>query len=100
MRVISGKAKGIRLESLEGNNTRPTLDRVKEALFNIIQNQIVEASVLDLFAGSGALAIEALSRGAKEAVLCDRSIGAIRIIEKNLGKTRIKTICKNYSKRF
>ena len=66
MRVISGKAKGIRLASLEGNLTRPTLDRVKEALFNIIQTDIVDTTVLDLFAGSGALGIEALSRGAKK----------------------------------
>ena len=68
MRVISGKAKGIRLASLEGNLTRPTLDRVKEALFNIIQTDIVDTTVLDLFAGSGALGIEALSRGAKKVI--------------------------------
>lgn len=90
MRVISGTAKGIRLDSLEGNNTRPTLDRVKEALFNILQNDIREANVLDLFSGSGALAIEALSRGAKSCTLCDKSNEAIKIIKKNLEKTKLQ----------
>lgn len=90
MRVISGIAKGIRLDSLEGNNTRPTLDRVKEALFNILQNDIRDADVLDLFSGSGALAIEALSRGAKSCVLCDKSNEAIQVIKKNLQKTRLE----------
>lgn len=89
MRVISGKAKGIHLESLEGKQTRPTLDRVKEAWFNIIQNELIDAQVLDLFSGSGALGIEALSRGAKQTVLCDKSTESIRIIQKNLEKTRL-----------
>lgn len=91
MRVISGTAKGTILYSLEGDNTRPTLDRVKEALFNIIQNDIQDAQVLDLFSGSGSLAIEAMSRGAKEAVLCDKSRNAVQIIEKNLEKTHLKS---------
>lgn len=90
MRVISGTAKGTILYTLEGSNTRPTLDRVKEALFNIIQNDIADAEVLDLFSGSGALAIEALSRGAKSAVLCDNSKQAIQIIQKNIDKTHLK----------
>jgi 16S rRNA (guanine(966)-N(2))-methyltransferase RsmD len=90
MRVISGTAKGTNLYSLEGNNTRPTLDRVKEALFNIIQLDLQDALILDLFSGSGALAIEALSRGAKQAVLCDNSKDAIDIINKNLEKTHLK----------
>lgn len=90
MRVISGKAKGTHLESLEGEQTRPTLDRIKEAWFNIIQNEIIDAQVLDLFSGSGALGIEALSRGAKEAILCDQSTQAIRIIQKNLEKTELE----------
>ena len=66
MRVISGKAKGTKLETLQGNNTRPTLDRVKESLFNIINNKIYDSIVLDLFSGSGSLAIETVSRGAKK----------------------------------
>lgn len=73
MRIISGKARGTKLYTLEGTNTRPTLDRVKESIFNIIQNEIEDATVLDLFAGSGAIGLECLSRGAKKAVLCDKS---------------------------
>lgn len=87
MRVISGKSRGKKLVSLEGDNTRPTLDRVKEALFNIIQNNIQDAVVLDLFAGSGALGIEALSRGAKEVVFCDKVLEAIKVIRKNVQAT-------------
>ena len=94
MRVISGTAKGVRLDSLEGTNTRPTLDRVKEALFNILQNDIRDAYVLDLFSGSGALAIESLSRGARYSVLCDKSNDAIRIIKKNLQKTKLEEKAK------
>lgn len=90
MRVISGTARGTNLETLDGNNTRPTLDRVKEALFNIIQCEIVEANVLDLFSGSGALGIEALSRGAKSCVMSDKSYEAINIINKNVTKTHLK----------
>ena len=100
MRVISGTARGKKLHSLEGLETRPTLDRVKEAVFNILQYNLKNASVLDLFSGSGALAIEALSRGAKEAVACDNSYKAIQIINKNLEETKLidkaKVINKNY----
>ena len=102
MRIISGTAKGTKLYTLEGNNTRPTLDRVKESLFNIIQNQIKDAIILDLFAGSGALALESLSRGAKYAYLCDNSKTAIQIINKNIIKTRFeektKILNKDYKK--
>lgn len=90
MRVISGTARGKKLSSLEGLETRPTLDRVKEALFNIIQFDLKDAKILDLFSGSGALAIEALSRGATEAVLCDNSRKAIQIINQNLKDTRLE----------
>ena len=89
MRVISGTARGKKLNSLEGLETRPTLDRVKESIFNILQFNIKDTSVLDLFSGSGALAIEALSRGAKEAVLCDNSSKAVQIINKNLEETKL-----------
>lgn len=88
MRVISGNARGKKLVSLEGTNTRPTLDRVKEALFNILQFDIIDKNVLDLFAGSGALGIEAISRGAKTATFCDNSIEAIKIIKTNIANTR------------
>lgn len=90
MRVISGTARGTNLETLEGNNTRPTLDRVKEALFNIIQCNIVDANVLDLFSGSGALGIEALSRGAKSCTMCDKYYEAIEVINKNIKKTHFE----------
>ncbi len=90
MRVISGTARGKKLISLEGLETRPTLDRVKEAVFNILQFDIKNANILDLFSGSGALAIEALSRGASSAVLCDSSNKAIKIINKNLELTKVK----------
>ncbi|MGB4140279.1 MAG: RsmD family RNA methyltransferase, partial [Limnochordia bacterium] len=72
MRVIAGHARGRRLKSVRGSRTRPTTDRVKENLFNIIGNQIVQAKVLDLFAGSGGIGIEALSRGAERAVFVDK----------------------------
>ena len=87
MRVISGKAKGSKLSSIESLSTRPTLDRVKESLFNIIQDKINDSIVLDLFAGSGALGIEAISRGAKKAYFCDNNYDAIKMIKRNLEKT-------------
>ncbi len=87
MRVISGQSRGKKLISLDGDNTRPTLDRVKEALFNIIQFEVKDAAVLDLFAGTGALGIEALSRGAKEAVFCDKVPDAIKVIKQNIINT-------------
>ena len=88
MRIISGSARGAKLYTLDGEATRPTLDRVKEPLFSIIQNYIQGAKVLDLFAGSGALGLEALSRGADKAVLCDYSRKAINIIKQNIDKTK------------
>lgn len=94
MRIISGTARGTNLETLEGNNTRPTLDRVKEALFNIIQCKVPEAKALDLFSGSGALGIEALSRGAAFCVMCDKEYEAIEIINKNLKKTHLEQKAK------
>ena len=77
MRVISGSARGTVLHSIEDIKTRPTLDRVKESLFNIIQKDIEDSVVLDLFAGSGALGIESLSRGSKQATFCDKSYKVI-----------------------
>ena len=90
MRIISGKARGTKLYTLEGENTRPTLDRVKESIFNIIQNEIEGAKILDLFAGSGAIGLEFLSRGSQKAVLCDNSKEAINIIKKNIEKTHME----------
>ncbi len=87
MRVITGKARGIRLKTLEGLDVRPTTDRVKEGMFSAIQFQIPQARVLDLFAGSGQLGIEALSRGAKQAVFIDQSPQSLNIVKENLKKT-------------
>ncbi len=97
MRIISGDFRGTKLFTLEGLNTRPTLDRVKEALFSKINFELQDAVVLDLFSGSGALALESISRGAKMAVLCDSSRDAIKIIKQNIEKTRTneKTLILN-----
>lgn len=90
MRVISGTAKGCKLNSIDDLSTRPTLDRVKEPLFSIIQNYLPEANVLDLFAGSGALGIETLSRGAKHCTFCDKSYKSIQMLKENIKKTRME----------
>ncbi len=90
MRVITGKARGVSLKTPEGLTTRPTTDRVKEALFSIIQFEISGAAVLDLFGGTGQLGIEALSRGAKSAVFVDAGETACRLIRENLKRTRLE----------
>lgn len=90
MRIISGKARGTKLFTLEGLNTRPTLDRVKEALFNILNFKLQDAVVLDLFAGSGALGLESISRGAKQAIFSENNREAQKVIEKNIDKTKTK----------
>ncbi len=87
MRVITGLARGRKLLTLDGDDVRPTTDRTKEAMFSSIQFDIEGARVLDLFAGSGQLGIEALSRGAKSAVFVDRNKQAIEIVKKNLQST-------------
>ena len=90
MRVITGKARGITLKTPDGLQTRPTTDRVKEALFSVIQFDIPGANVLDLFGGTGQLGIEALSRGAKQAVFVDESDKACRLIRENLKRTKLE----------
>ncbi|MGI6576255.1 MAG: 16S rRNA (guanine(966)-N(2))-methyltransferase RsmD [bacterium] len=87
MRVIAGLAKGRLLCCPKGKTIRPTSDRVKEALFNIIINWVDGAQVLDLFAGTGSLGIEALSRGARQAIFVDRDQESIKLIKKNLERT-------------
>ena len=84
MRVISGTLRGLKLKSLEGLGTRPTLDRVKEALFSMLFSRTADACVLDLFAGSGSLAFEAVSRGAELAVLVENSAVAARCLADNI----------------
>lgn len=90
MRVISGKAKGVSLKTPDGMLTRPTADRVKEAMFSIIQFDLPGAKVLDLFGGTGQLGIEALSRGATSAVFVDSREDACRLIRENLTRTRME----------
>ncbi len=94
MRVITGKARGVVLNTPKGTHTRPTSDRVKEALFSIIQFDIPTAKVLDLFGGTGQLGIEALSREAKYAVFVDEREDACKLIRENLRKTRLEGSAK------
>ena len=102
MRVISGTARGTKLNSIESLSTRPTLDRVKESVFNIIQNKIQDSIILDLFSGSGAIAIEFLSRGAEKAYLCEKNPTAVKMIYNNLEKTKMQdksvVMLKDYKK--
>jgi len=86
MRVIAGENRGAILETIPSRKTRPTLGRVKEALFSMLSDQVIDAEVLDLFAGSGSLGIEALSRGAKNVVFIDNNPKCVRVIRKNLNK--------------
>ena len=90
MRVISGKARGVNLKTPAGTATRPPADRVKEAVFSIIQFDLPGATVLDLFGGTGQLGIEALSRGAKNAVFVDERDDACRLIRENLKRTKLE----------
>lgn len=89
MRVITGKARGVQLKTPDGELTRPTADRVKEALFSIINFDIPGAKVLDLFGGTGQLGIEALSRGADQAVFVDAREEACSLIRENLKRTKL-----------
>ena len=89
MRVIAGSARRIGLVTPQGDGTRPTTDRIKETLFNILSPSLADASFLDLFAGSGCIGIEALSRGAASAVFVDRDGDAIACIEENLRRTHL-----------
>ncbi len=101
MRVITGTARGCRLETLEGLDTRPTVERVKEGLFSAICFEIEGRRVLDLFAGSGQMGIEALSRGAKSCVFVDRSRQAVEVIRRNLRATKLEAgaevVCRDSS---
>ena len=90
MRVITGKARGVQLKTPDGMVTRPTTDRVKEALFSIIHFEIPGSKVLDLFGGTGQLGIEAISRGAKRAVFVDAQENACKLIRENLKRTKLE----------
>jgi len=87
VRVIAGSAKGISLSSLNGDRTRPILEKIKGSLFNILANVVPESRVLDMFAGTGSIGIEALSRGAKSCIFVECNKSAIQIIKKNLEAT-------------
>ena len=111
MRVIAGKAKGVVLNTPNGLSTRPTTDRVKEAMFSIIQFDLPGARILDLFGGTGQLGIEALSRGAESATFVDESNHSCKLIKENLKKTNLSSCAevirsdylaylKNTSKKF
>lgn len=100
MRIIGGKARGTKLYTLDGLDTRPTLDRVKESLFNIIQKEIAGSNFLDVFAGSGAIGLEAASRGTKKVIMCDNSKEAIKVIKKNIEKTHFNEIIELYNLEF
>lgn len=90
MRVIAGSARRVPLKTPEGMDTRPTQDRIKETLFNMLQYELADCVFLDLFAGSGAIGIEALSRGAKQAVFVEQDEKAVAIIRENLKATRLE----------
>ena len=90
MRVIAGSRRSLPLKSLEGDNTRPTVDKYKETLFNCIQMEVPDSMFLDLFSGSGAIGIEALSRGAKRAVLVENNKQALDVIKANIHFTKFE----------
>ncbi len=94
MRIITGRARGTQLYTLAGETTRPTSERAKEAVFSMLQFELSGARVLDLFAGSGQMALEAISRGASSAVLVDASREAVDILRKNVAKTHFEAECE------
>lgn len=89
MRVVAGTARSLHLKTIEGNDTRPTTDRIKETLFNMLTGYIVDASFLDLFAGSGGIGIEALSRGAADCTFVEQNAKAVACIKENLAFTKL-----------
>jgi len=90
MRIITGLAKGTRLKAPKGMDTRPTADRVKESMFNILGDIVVDAKVLDLFGGTGNLGLEALSRGAAKAVFIDQNQNSINAIKENVNLCKLQ----------
>lgn len=94
MRVIAGKARHIQLKTVDTMDTRPTTDRIKETLFNMIHNELPQASFLDLYSGSGAIGIEALSRGAARAVFVEKNKNAVKCIKENLKATKLTDVAR------
>ena len=97
MRIITGCARGIKLNTLDGENTRPTSERAKEAVFSMIQFDIEGREVLDLFAGSGQMGLEAVSRGAASATFIDKSRDAAKVISQNIEKTKLSANCRLFN---
>ncbi|MCM8710583.1 16S rRNA (guanine(966)-N(2))-methyltransferase RsmD [Clostridium sp. SYSU_GA19001] len=97
MRIIAGIAKGRKLLSPEGMGTRPTLDRIKESIFNIIQSRIEGAKVLDVFAGTGSLGLEAVSRGAEKCYLIDKGQSTFKLLKQNVENLGFNDICKCFN---
>ena len=100
MRIIAGKRKGLIIKSIEEDSTRPTKDMVREALFSILMNQVVDSRFLDLFAGSGAIGMEALSRGASAALFVDSNPKCIKVIKENLKKANFEENAEVYEADF
>ncbi len=100
MRVVSGKARGLKLKTIESDSTRPTKDMVKEALFSVLFDFTDNSTILDLFAGSGQIALEALSRGAKEAYLCDINPECIKVIKENFEKAHFDGFYKVFNEDY
>lgn len=97
MRIIAGTAKGHKIKAVKGLNTRPTLDRIREAIFNVLGNSVINVNFLDLFAGTGAVGIEALSRGAKLCYFNDSNKKAYQIIQQNLETCHYKDNSKVFN---
>lgn len=97
MRVVSGNLRGMKLNTIDGDSTRPTREVVKEALFSILTNDVPGATFLDLFAGSGAIGIEAISRGAESAILIDLNPACVKVIKENVKKGRIEDCTRIYN---
>jgi len=97
MRIIAGRAGGLKLKSLKGRDVRPTLDRVKESMFNIIAFDLPGADVLDLFSGFGSLGIEALSRGAEKADFVEINKSHLKVVEQNLKKAKLFDLAELYN---
>jgi len=97
LRVITGIYRGRKLESIEGMDVRPTSDKVKESLFNILGVDVIDSDFLDLFGGTGSIGIEALSRGARHVVFIDNSIKSIKVLRRNLENLRIKEQAEVYN---
>lgn len=98
MRIISGSRRGHKLLEFEGMDVRPTTDRVKESIFNLIQGRVADSVCLDMFSGSGALSFEAVSRGAKRAVMIDSDKRSVDIIKKNMKSLGFEDMCEIHNK--